>query len=277
LPEACHPELDDSALLPDSGIRQYQTLIGMAQWACTIGRLDIAFAVSSRSRFLAAPRTHHLELAFHLFGYIKKNLNRRIVLDSCPLIVDDELKKNSFHPDFLDDYPDANEDIDPSLPAPHGFSELTTSVFFDAGHAHDHVTQRSISGIIVFVGSTPVLWQSKRQGCIATSTYCAEFVSMRTAVEEVISIRYMLQCLGVPVTEPTDLYGDNFGVIQSAEVPEGELKKKHIALSYHYVREAVTAKILNARWCRSHENFADVCPKALGTTLFTDLVTELMA
>jgi hypothetical protein len=150
-------------------------------------------------------------------------------------------------------------------------------VFFDADHAHDHVTRRSISGIIVFVGSTPVIWQSKRQGCIATSTYCAEFISMRTAVEEAISIRYMLRCLGVLVTKPTDLYGDNFGVIQSAEVPEGELKKKHIAISYHYVREAITAKIVNARWCRSHENFADVCTKALGTTLFNNLVTDLMA
>jgi hypothetical protein len=67
LPEGCHPELDDSDLLPDSGIRQYQVLIGMAQWACTIGRLDISFAVSSLSRFSAAPRTHHLELALHLF------------------------------------------------------------------------------------------------------------------------------------------------------------------------------------------------------------------
>ena len=100
------------------------------------------------------------------------------------------------------------------------------------------------------------------------------------AVEEAISIRYMLRYLvGIPVTQPTNLYGDNFGVIQSAKVPEGELKKKHIAISYHYyVREAITAKILvNVRWCRSHENFSDVCTKALGTTLFSELVTGLMA
>jgi hypothetical protein len=276
LPEACHPELDDSALLPELGIRRYQTLIGMAQWACTIGRLDIAFAVSSLSRFSASPRFHHLELAYHLFGYLKKNPNRRLVLDSRPLIVDAELQTNSFHPDFLEDYHDAREDIDDGLPIAYG-TELMTSVFFDADHAHDHVTRRSISGIIVFVGSTPVLWHSKRQGCIATSTYCAEFVAMRQAVEEAISIRYMLRCLGVPVVTPTALYGDNFGVIQSAEVPEGELKKKHIAISYHYVREAIAAKIVNARWCRSHENFVDVCTKALGTTSFMDLVTELMA
>ena len=276
LPEGCHPELDDSEMLSDDGIRTFQTLIGMAQWASTIGRLDIAFAVSSLSRFSAAPRTYHLELAVHLFGYLKKNPNRRIVVDSRPLLVDDELKSDSFHPDFLEDYPDAREDIDDGLPAPHG-AELMTSVFFDADHAHDQVTRRSISGIIVFVGSTPVLWQSKRQGCIATSTYCAEFISMRTAVEEAISIRYMLRCLGVPVTVPTDLFGDNFGVIQSAEIPDGELKKKHIAISYHYVREAIAARIVNAHWCKSHENFADLCTKSLGTNLFTSLVTDLMA
>jgi hypothetical protein len=141
LPEACHPELDDSDLLPEVGIRCYQTLIGMAQWACTIGRLDIAFAVSSLSRFLAAPRLHHLELAYHLFGYLKKNPNRRIVLDSRPLIVDAELQTNSFHPDFLEDYPDACEDVAEDLPTAYG-AELTTSVFFDADHAHDHVTRR---------------------------------------------------------------------------------------------------------------------------------------
>lgn len=276
LPEGCHPELDESDLLTDVGIRRFQTLIGMAQWACTIGRLDISFAVSSLSRFSAAPRTHHLELALHLFGYLKKNPNRRLVLDSRPLLVEDSLLTDSFHPDFLEDYPDACEDVDDTLPQAFG-SELLTSVFFDADHAHDHVTRRSITGLIVFVGSAPVIWQSKRQGCIATSTYCAEFVAMRSAVEEAISIRYMLRCLGIPVTKPTNLFGDNFGVIQSAQIPEGELKKKHIAISYHYVREAITARIVNAQWCRSHENFADICTKALGTTIFTDLVNDMMA
>ena len=68
---------------------------------------------------------------------------------------------------------------------------LKTAFFFDTDHAHDrHVTRRSISGLLVFVGSTPVLWQSKRQGCIATSTFCAEFISIRSAVEEAIFIRY---------------------------------------------------------------------------------------
>jgi hypothetical protein len=62
--------------------------------------------------------------------------------------------------------------------------------------------------------------------------------------------------MGIPVTKPTDLFGDNFGVIQSAEIPEGELKKKHIAISYHYMREAIASQIVNAIGIRSAENFA---------------------
>jgi hypothetical protein len=151
----------------------------------------------------------------YLFGYLKKYLNRRIVLDSHPLIIEEELHQKSFHHDFLEDYDGAKEEFGDGLPEAFG-RELETSVFFDTDHAHDHQTHRSITGIIVFVGSTSVLWPSKCQGCIATSTYTAEFVTMRSAAEEAISIRYMLRCLGILVTKPTNLYGDNFDVIQSA-------------------------------------------------------------
>ncbi len=75
LPEGCHPELDDSNFLLELGIRKFQMLIGMAPWALTIGCLDISFAVLLLSQFLAAPRCeHHLELAYYLFGYLKKTL-----------------------------------------------------------------------------------------------------------------------------------------------------------------------------------------------------------
>ena len=67
-------------------------------------------------------------------------------------------------------------------------------MFFDADHAHGIATRRSITGLMAFVGSTPVMWSSRRQGCIASSTYCAEFIAMRNAVKEIISLCYMLRC-----------------------------------------------------------------------------------
>jgi hypothetical protein len=42
LPEVCHRELDDGNFLSELGIRKFQMLISMAQWAVTIGRLDIS-------------------------------------------------------------------------------------------------------------------------------------------------------------------------------------------------------------------------------------------
>ena len=35
-----HPELDDTELLDDDGIRQYHSLIGSLQWAISLGRFD---------------------------------------------------------------------------------------------------------------------------------------------------------------------------------------------------------------------------------------------
>ncbi len=251
-------------------------LIGMAQWACTIGRFDICFGVSSLSRFNAAPRQGHLDLAFHLFGYLKKHPNRGIIINSEPLDVDDDLKTTAFHPDFLEDYPDAAEEIDPNLPTAYG-TELFTAVFVDADHAHDQRTRRSMTGLILYVGSTPVAWFSKRQGCIASSTYCAEFVALRQATEEAISLRYVLRCFGIPVSDSTSLFCDNKGVQQSAAVPHSELKKKHIAISYHLVREAIAAKTVNPIWVKSHENWSDLCTKPLGKILFNALVCDQMS
>ena len=98
---------------------------------------------------------------------------------------------------------------------------------------------------------------------------------MHQAIEEATSLRYMLRCLGIPATNPTNLYGDNFRSIQSASIPDSELKKKHVTISYHFVQESIAAKIVNTIWVPTHANFADVCMKALGPTAFNALVSHI--
>ena len=51
-----HPELDESELLDAKGIQQYQSLIGMLQWAISIGCFDIQTAVMTLSSIRACPR-----------------------------------------------------------------------------------------------------------------------------------------------------------------------------------------------------------------------------
>jgi hypothetical protein len=261
-----HPEEDESTLLDNKLHRQYQSLIGMAQWLVTLGRIDICYAVSSLSRFCAAPREGHYKRLLRLWGYLKKYPDKAVAIDARDPLFDPK-EPVEFEPDFGDQYGYASEDMDPMFPEPI-YDELTVSIFFDSDHAHDKKTGRSISGIIVLVGRTPIIWKSKRQGAIQTSTYGAEFCAMRLATEEAHTIRYMLRSLGLKVEKPCYVYGDNLGVIQNATTPEGTLKKKHVALSYHFVREAVAIRIIAPRKVKSPDNFADVMTKPLDKDSF---------
>lgn len=155
----CHPKMDESPLLDTEGVRQFQILIGMAQWAVTIRRINLAHAILSLSRFYTAPRQGHLELAMRVFGYVKKFPERRLEVNSRALTNDPPFPP--FEADFWDDYPDASEEIDPNLPKPLG-EELQSTVFSDADHTHDLKTHHSITGLIVWVGLTPIHWLIKR-------------------------------------------------------------------------------------------------------------------
>ena len=117
---------------------------------------------------------------------------------------------------------------------------------------------------------------SKCQGAIETSTYGAEFMAMKTAVEEVMSVRYMLRCLGVKVSKATHVLGDNRSVIMNATLKSSLLKKKHVSISYHMAREAAAAKIIHPIKTRGENNFADVLTKALGRNSFKGLVNGIL-
>ncbi len=273
LPQAdTHPETDTSPLLSEKDHRKFQMLLGMMQWMETIGRPDLAFACSSLNRFGACPREKHLDMALHVFGYLKRFPDKRIAIDPRPLVYDREHNQyQDFAPDFLEDYPDAKEDMDPGFPEAFGVP-LETTIMVDADHAHDLVTRRSITGLLLFVGSTPVKWVSKRQGSIASSTYSSEFAALRTAVEEAQNVRYMLRCLGIPIPSdgscPTRIFGDNLSVIQNAKNPEAELKKKHVAVSFHVVREAIASGTVYPAWLYTKYNISDINTKIIPSNEF---------
>ena len=271
-----HPEEDDSEVLGDSDHQKYQMLMGMLNWVICLGRIDVAFAGSSLGRFSACPRKGHLERVLRVFGYLKKNKNRRIVIDSRDPIITggkDSLEKD-FTEIFREAYPDAAEEIDAKIPVPL-IDELEVTTFVDSDHAHDRVTRRSITGILILVGRTPVFFSSKRQGAIETSTYGAEFCAMRTAVEEVQSVRYMLRCLGVKVRHASLICGDNMGVIQNSTIAESLLKKKHVAIAFHKTRESAAAGICHPIKTKSKDNFADILTKAVTGKTFWSLYGAL--
>ena len=167
--------------------------MGSLQWLCMIGRADIQYAVCSLSRFSAAPRVKQLKYVIKVYSYLKEFPEKWITVDHCNLLLfTDPAEPN---PAMKDLYPDAIEELDKNFPKGLG-KPLQTAVFFDSDHGHDQLTKKSCTGLVVYVGRTPVMWSSKRQTSIQSSSYGAEFMAGRSACEEAILIRYMLLCLG---------------------------------------------------------------------------------
>ena len=67
-------------------------------------------------------------------------------------------------------------------------------------------------GIILFGNSVPLLWYSKRQNTVESSTLGLEFVALRIATELITSFRYKLRMLGIPFDDPVNIFCDNKAV-----------------------------------------------------------------
>ena len=116
------------------------------------------------------------------------------------------------------------------------------TIYVDSDHAHNQVTRRSITGIIMFLNNMPIMWYSKRQKNVELSTYGSELVATRIATKLILELRYTLRMLGVPLDGPALMLGDNMSVVLNTTVPSSVLKKKHLGVGYHRVREAIAAR-----------------------------------
>jgi hypothetical protein len=61
--------------------------------------------------------------------------------------------------------------------------KVRMTVYVNADDAHDLVTRRLITGILVMLNNTSIRWVSKRQKTVETSTYGSELVAARIATE----------------------------------------------------------------------------------------------
>jgi hypothetical protein len=148
------------------------------------------------------------------------------------------------------------------MPAPLGKPVMTTA-YVDANLYHDYLSGRSVTGVLHLVNQTPVEWYCKRQATVETATYGSEFNAARTAMEQVMDLRYTLRMLGVPILESV-MFGDNQSVVTNSTVPHSQLNKRHNALAYHRVREAIASKILTFFHMDGKNNPADVLSKHCG-------------
>ena len=254
-----HPELDTSPELDLQGRSTYMSLIGQCQWLISLGRFDISCAIMTMSRFRVAPRVGHLDRLKRIFGYIKKfphgAIRVRTGIPDYSDLVEPDYTWTSIYGPILEELPH-------DMPTPLGKPVLTTT-YEDANLYHDFLTGRSVTGVLHLINQTPVDWYCKRQATVETATFGSEFNAARTATEQIIDLRYTLRMLGVPLLR-SYMFGDNQSVLLNSTVPSSQLNKRHNALAYHRVREAVAAKLMYFFWMAGKNNPSDVVSKHCG-------------
>ena len=108
------------------------------------------------------------------------------------------------------------------------------------------------------------------------SVFGAEFVAMKHGIETVRGIRYKLRMMGVPISGPTYIYGDNMSVINNTSKPESVLKKKSNSICYHAVRESVASDESLTTHIPTLKNFADLLTKVLFGNKRRELVRGIL-
>jgi hypothetical protein len=272
--EGDHPELDLTPELDANGIKLYQSLIGALQWAVTLGRFDIFIGVATMSSFRIAPRQGHLDRLKRMYGYLKRQPDGAIRFRTG--IPDHESRDTPKEYDWINSvYGPNQEELPLDMPTPKG-KVMRTTCYADANLLHCLATGRSMSGIIHLLNQTPIQWFCKKQNVVETATYGSEFMVARQATEQIMDLRYTLRMMGIPLDGPAWMFGDNQSVITSSTIPHSNLNKRHNALSYHRVREAISAKVMYFIHIDGKLNPSDVMTKFLGWTKFWPLIQPFL-
>ena len=145
------PEIDVTPLLVIDGHCKFQILLGMSQRMVTIDKPYLCQVLSSLNRFGAYSREDHLDLIVHCFGYAKTIIHNKIDIDYGPMQFNrTEPKFTKLIPKFVNDYPEAIEEMD--LGFPSSFVPLLQSTFLMISDHACNLKTRAITGLIGMLG-----------------------------------------------------------------------------------------------------------------------------
>jgi hypothetical protein len=133
----------------------------------------------------------------------------------------------------------------------------------DADYAADTDTRRSQSGSIAVKNGGALLWGSKLQTTVVTSTCEAECAAAAVAVRSAFWTRMLLGVLTGRV-EPMVVYCDNTAALVIMTQPTaGVSGKKHVEVVYQFVRNRVMRSDVRLMFVGTEEQLVDMFTKPL--------------
>lgn len=207
---------------------RYLSILGSLSYLAIGTRPDIAFAVNYLARFSSRPEDVHWLALKHLLRYISGTK------------FDGILFTGRHEDDTLITYCDANWGGEYS---------------------------RSTHGFIVLLFGNTISWASRRQSCVATSTFHAEYMALGVAPRESVWIQNLLMDV-FQSRFVTTIRCDNTAAIKVAYDVHLTKQSHHVSREFHFVNEQIHDGHLKVDWIDSPRQKADILTKALGNILF---------
>ncbi|KAK1567230.1 hypothetical protein Q3G72_009608 [Acer saccharum] len=142
--------------------------------------------------------------------------------------------------------------------------------FADADWAGNPDDRRSTTAYVIFYGSTPISWSSKKQHIVARSTTEAEFRAIASTAAELNWIGHLLTELQIRIPSTPVIYCDNVGATYVCDNPIFHSRMKHVAIDFFFVRDQVARQQLRVYHVHTNDQLADSLTKPLSRRQFTD-------
>jgi hypothetical protein len=133
-------------------------------------------------------------------------------------------------------------------------------VFADASFAVGE-TKQSVTGYVVFLNGSPLLWGSLKQTIVVDSSCSAEFVAASVACKQLIHAENMVGFLGYSCPKPYRMYTDSMACLHIATNPARLGNVRHLQIRYHLVRCYVCLGDVVMFYCITEEMIADLFTK----------------
>lgn len=131
----------------------------------------------------------------------------------------------------------------------HKDSPLSLHAFSDADWAGDVDDFVSTNAYILYLGTTPIAWSSKKQKGVARSSTEAEYRAVANTAFEIRWVSSLLTELRVTLPHTPVVYCDNVGATYLCANPVFHSRMKHLALDYHFICEM---SLLGRSECRMY-------------------------
>lgn len=215
----------------------YANAIGSVMYVMVCTRPDLAFAISTLSRYMSNPGEYHWEALKWLLKYLKGTSDLGLMF--CK-----------------------------------GETEIQLKGFVDSDFAGNCDNRKSTSAYVFTVNNACVSWKSQLQKIVALSTTEAEYIAASDAVKEGIWLKNLLDEIGFSGNDAT-VYSDSQSAIHLSRNPVFHDRTKHIDVKFHFIRDIIEKEIIKIEKISTKCNPADMGTKILPLYKFKDCLNLL--